>query len=114
MLAALSEHEMSFYSTVAQVAPVLLLTIVLEIRFGKVAGRALGPRAQGLVTSFVVLTVVLVAGAEISAIEVLRTGATNGATRLWASLGFYCGFVALMIGVFYLVGRDSYHPPRRS
>jgi hypothetical protein len=98
----LSESELSFYSTAAQVIPVFFLALVLELPTVRTIGWQLGARRAGsplwVVVRFVIFAiVVLMFAAEFTALANLKNDNASSGARGWVMLGLIAGGIPLLL-----------------
>jgi len=97
----LSDHELQFFSTAAQVLPVLMLALAVELRTARALGFSMGARGSGgwKIVLWVIfgLYVVMSAG-ELIALTALQNGEAAGSADTWVILALLGGLVALFLG----------------
>ena len=105
----LTENELAYYGAVAQVVPVLLLAIAVEVRFtswisgsGKVAAWA---NRLIIYAVFVLLFV-----AEILAVDALRQGKASSDASFWTMLAVVSAMLTLFLGVLTVTMRNLQRP----
>jgi TM2 domain-containing membrane protein YozV len=106
VLATLSDHELAFYSTVAQVTPVFILALALEVK----ASTWLGPTNSNLLRIIMVTGIMLgvaaMFGGEWAAVDTLMNGKPGWGAPTLARAGFIAGLLLVFFGAVELVATD--------
>ncbi len=97
----LSDHELQFFSTAAQVLPVLMLALAIELRTARSLGFSLGARGSRgwkMVLWVIFGLYVLMCTGELIALTALQNGEAAGSADTWVILALLGGVVALFLG----------------
>jgi hypothetical protein len=102
--ASLSSSEQAFYATAAQVIPVFMLALALELPSVRAIGRFLEADRTGawmwrVVQVVIFVIVVLMFGAEVVAILNLRDDRAARDDDVWVTLGFIAGAIPVFLAV---------------
>ncbi len=97
----LSDHELQFFSTAAQVLPVLMLALAIELRTARSLGFSFGARGSRgwkIVLWVIFGLYVLMCTGELIALTALQNGEAAGSADTWVILALLGGVVALFLG----------------
>ena len=97
----LSDHELQFFSTAAQVLPVLMLALAIELRTARSLGFSIGARGSRgwkIVLWVIFGLYVLMCAGELIALTALQNGEAAGSADTWVILALLGGVVALFLG----------------
>jgi hypothetical protein len=97
----LSDHELQFFSTAAQVLPVLMLALAIELRTARSLGFSLGARGSRgwkIVLWVIFGLYVLMCTGELIALTALQNGEAAGSADTRVILALLGGVVALFLG----------------
>ena len=97
----LADHELQFFSTAAQVLPVLILALAIELRTARSLGFSIGARGHRgwkVVLWAIFGLYVLMCAGELIALSALQNGEAAGCADTWVMLALVGGLVALFLG----------------
>lgn len=100
----LTDAEVSFYSTAAQVIPVLLLAMAVELRTPSALlnWMRVRDRGPGVTAALIVVTttaLLLMVAAELIALSTLRFNHAESTTDEWVTAGLAVGILLVAVGV---------------
>ena len=108
----LADSQLAFYSTAAQVIPVLLLVIALELSTFKVVREFLsflpeGRSATIVVRLIILLIVALLFTGELLAVTALKDNHVSASTDDWVLSALLAGVIVVLLGVLERLFRGA-------